>query len=165
MGNVGHARMHQEMTRDRKLPVSAVPHGNVRGAMLASQAAHAHGQLKPRHPSPLNGPAVLRRHLHGGPAVLPHLMHNISALLHLLLHGSQAKIILKPLRRRTKKDLWATPRSSMATAAQIMTTRTSTTSTYLPTQVRNELHTPNAERGCTKQPMKQGLVCGRNLRN
>ena len=46
MGNVGHARMHQEMTRDRKLPVSAVPHGNVRGAMLASQAAHAHGQQK-----------------------------------------------------------------------------------------------------------------------
>ena len=63
--------------------------------------------------------------------------------------GHQAKIILKPLRRRTKKDFWATPRASMVTAAQIMTARTSTD---LPTQVRNELYTPNAERGCPVSP-------------
>ena len=63
--------------------------------------------------------------------------------------GHQAKIILKPLRRRTKKDFWATPRASMVTAAQIMTARTSTD---LPTQVRNELYTPNVERGCPISP-------------
>ena len=63
--------------------------------------------------------------------------------------GHQAKIILKPLRRRLEKDFWATPRASMVTAAQIMTSRTSTD---LPTQVRNELHTPHAERGCPVSP-------------
>ena len=108
-----------------KLPSTWPTCGMVRGNKLYDGAAPIPLKLRP----PL--PIILDGRLHKTPK------------------GHKAQITLRPLRRRTRKDFWATPRASMVTAAQIMTSRTSTD---LPTQVRNELHTPNVERNCAVSP-------------
>jgi hypothetical protein len=63
--------------------------------------------------------------------------------------GYKGKNSLEPLKGSRTKPYWATPRAHMTGAAQIMTERTSHD---LPTQVRHERDTPDAERHCLVAP-------------
>jgi DNA (cytosine-5)-methyltransferase 1 len=63
--------------------------------------------------------------------------------------GYKGKNSLEPLRGVVNRPYWATPRAHMTGAAQIMTERTSHD---LPTQVRHEKDTPDAERKCQVAP-------------
>jgi hypothetical protein len=56
---------------------------------------------------------------------------------------------LQPLRRRTMRDYWATPRAGLVTASQVMTERTSHD---LPTQIRYEKDTRDDQRHCATNP-------------
>jgi len=63
--------------------------------------------------------------------------------------GYKPKNTLKPLRAKTTRQYWATPRANMNTGSQVMTSRTSHD---LPTQVRTEVRTPDRERSCRVNP-------------
>ena len=59
--------------------------------------------------------------------------------------GYQTKALLKPLRKKKVLRYWATPRAGLVTGCQVLTERTSHD---LPSQIRWEVRTRDAERGC-----------------
>ena len=69
--------------------------------------------------------------------------------LYALPRGYKGKNTLAALRGETRLDYWATPRAGLTTAAQIMSSRTAHD---LPTQVRNAVDTPQAQRSCPVSP-------------
>jgi DNA (cytosine-5)-methyltransferase 1 len=73
----------------------------------------------------------------------------LDAKLYKAPKGHEAKNVLKPLRKKTVLNYWATPRAHLTSASQVMTQRTSHD---LPTQIRNEISTPSNERKCTLNP-------------